>query len=169
LKNQVRRRLLDSMGWPRGEWSFDPSDAPAPDAAKFRCDPVALTHEGVAVHWPPAQLRAALADALPRYPARTKRFAALAGRLHRDDEVAALLDALDGSRTLADALGASPGPTALAAAWVLDALDAVAWRSEPVADGAAAEEAEPDAGPEFEIVVGGADESASSASAAAAR
>src|SRR5690606_11261052 len=37
LKDQVRRRLLDSMGWPRGDWRFDAADAPAPDATKFRC------------------------------------------------------------------------------------------------------------------------------------
>ena len=33
LKNQVRRRVLDCLGWPRGDWRFDPSDPPAADAA----------------------------------------------------------------------------------------------------------------------------------------
>lgn len=156
LKDQVRRRLLDGMGWPRGEWSFDASDAPAADSTAFRCDPVALTHEGVAIHWPPSRLRSALADALPRYPERTPRFAALAGRLHQDAEVAQLLDALDGSGALADALAETPGPTALAAVWVLDALAAVVWRMEPVA-AASADGAEVTAGgPEFEIVIGDA-------------
>lgn len=157
LKEQVRRRLLDCLGWPRGEWAFDSEDAPAADASAFRCDPVALTHEGVAIHWPPAQLRAALAEPIGRYPQRTARFAALAGRLHQDPEVARLVDALDGARTLGEALGPNPGATALAAAWVLHTLAAATWRETPVdasapptAPGEAAE-------PEFEIVVGGSD------------
>ena len=154
LKDQVRRRLLDSIGWPRGTWSFDPDDPPAPDTSAFRCDPVALTHEGVAIHWPPAQLRAALAEPMRRFPKPTRRFAALAGRLHQDPDVARLLEGLDGKRTLGDALGASPGPTALAAAWVLDTLAAVTWHDEPVAADAGAAAASGEDAPEFEIVVG---------------
>jgi tetratricopeptide (TPR) repeat protein len=158
LKDQVRRRLLDCLGWPRGEWHFDPSDPPAADATAFRCDPVALTHEGVAIHWSPAQLRTALADRMGRYPERTPRFAALAGRLHADADVARLLEALDGTRTLGDALGPAPGPTALAAIWVLDALEAAVWRDAPVAPAAARADAGDgdDDEPDFEIVVGGA-------------
>lgn len=164
LKDQVRRRLLDSMGWPRGDWRFDPLDAPGADASAFRCDPVALTHEGVAIHWPPSRLRAALAAALPRYPEPSPRMAALAGRLHRDPDIERLLAALDGQRTLGEALGEAPGPTALAAAWVLDALEAAAWRDAPTAGTATAAGAG-DAGPEFEIVVGrGADAKATAAS-----
>jgi len=164
LKDQVRRRLLDAMGWPRGEWSFDAEDTPAADASAFRCDPVALTHEGVAIHWPPSRLRAALGEALRRYPERTARFAALAGRLYQDPDVARLLEALDGGRTLGDALGEAPGPTALAGAWVLDALAAVTWRDEPVT-AAAAGGGEADAGPEFEILVGAAPAAAAPGSA----
>lgn len=157
LKDQVRRRLLDAMGWPHGEWSFDAADAPAADTSAFRCDPVALTHEGVAIHWPPARLRAALAAALPRYPEPGPRFAALAGRLHRDPDVERLLAGLDGQRTLAEVLGEAPGPTVLAAAWVLAALEAAVWHEAPLAAGAATQ-ATPggDAGPEFEIVIGSA-------------
>lgn len=157
LKDQVRRRLLDAMGWSHGEWSFDAADAPAADTSAFRCDPVALTHEGVAIHWPPARLRAALAAALPRYPEPGPRFAALAGRLHRDPDVERLLAGLDGQRTLAEVLGEAPGPTVLAAAWVLAALEAAVWHEAPQAAGAATQ-ATPggDAGPEFEIVIGSA-------------
>lgn len=172
LKDQVRRRVLDCLGWPRGDWRFDPSDPPAADAAAFRCDPVALTHEGVAVHWPPAQLRTALADRMRRYPERTARFAALAGRLYADPDVTRLLEALDGTRTLGEALGEAPGPTALAAVWVLDALEAAVWRDvpvAPVAPGAEAGDGDDD-GPDFEIVVGGAGaEAAVEAPAAAPR
>jgi tetratricopeptide (TPR) repeat protein len=165
LKDQVRRRLLDSMGWPRGEWQFDASDAPGPDASAFRCDPVALTHEGVAIHWPPSRMRAALAEPLRRYPAATPRFAALAGRLHQDPDVERLLARLDGSRTLGEALGETAGPTALAAAWVLDALAAMTWRDEPASSD---RPGAPDAGPEFEILVGSAAPSPPARSAAAA-
>lgn len=169
LKDQVRRRLLDAMGWPHGEWSFDAADSPAADTAAFRCDPVALTHEGVAIHWPLARLRAALAAALPRYPEPGPRFAALAGRLHRDPDVERLLARLDGQWTLAEALGDAPSPTALAAVWVLGALEAAAWRQAPHAGAPAAQATQAsDAGPEFEIVIGRGDAAGGSPSTARA-
>jgi tetratricopeptide (TPR) repeat protein len=168
LKDQVRRRVLDCMGWPRGDWQFDASDAPSADTTAFRCDPVALTHEGVAIHRSPGQLRTALAGPLAGYPARTSRFAALAGRLHQDPDVVKLLEALDGSRTLGEALGAAAGPTALAAAWVLDALGAATWEAEPVSAEGTAAAAAGDEAPDFEIMVGGAGDDAAAIAAAAA-
>jgi len=167
LKDQVRRRLLDSMGWPRGDWSFDAADTPGADTVAFRCDPVALTHEGVAIHWPPSRLRAALAGPLGRYPEPSPRLAALAGRLHRDPDVDRLLAGLDGQQTLGQALGDCAGPTALAAAWVLDALDAAAWRDAPAGSAGGGAQAT-DHGPEFEIVVGRGAQAAPAAAPTAA-
>lgn len=157
LKGQVRRRLLDCFGWPRGSFAIRLGEAPAGDAAAFRCDPVALTQEGVAIHWSPTQIREDLAAQLDRYPQHGSRFAALAGRLVRDADVERLLAALDGTRRLGDALESAPGPSALAAVWVLDRLGAVQWQTAPAVGG----DAEPEPTliaeePEFEILVGSA-------------
>ena len=155
LKDQVRRRLIDGFGWPRGDYIVFGGEAPAGDAAAFRCDPVALTQEGVAIHWSPTRIRDALAPHLDRYPQRSPRFAALAGRLLRDSDVDALLDALDGTRSLGEALVRASGPSALAAVWVLDRLGAIHWQTAAVPSA----ETEPAPGSaagdlDFEIVVG---------------
>jgi tetratricopeptide (TPR) repeat protein len=154
LKEQLRRRLLDCFGWPRGSFAFDPEDPPAPDAAAFRSDPVALVHEGVSVHWSPSRLREALGPHVGSYAVPTRRFEVLGRRLHQDSDVERLLAALDGTRTLETALADARGPTTLAAAWVLDGLGAIRWSEEPVEPTASSEDGE--AGePEFELVFGG--------------
>jgi len=157
LKEQVRRRLLDCFGWARGEFELDADEQPAADAAAFRCDPIQLTQEGLAIHWSPARMRAALEPRLARYPAPSPRLGSLAARLHQDPDVERLLGALDGSVPLADALASVRQPTALAAAWVLDAAGGLCWHDQPVARAGetSGSGAEP-AGPEFEIVVAGA-------------
>ncbi len=154
LKDQVRRRLLDGFGWPRGDYAVYSGEAPTGDAAAFRCDPVALTQEGVAIHWSPSRIREDLLPHFDRYPERSGRFVALAGRLLRDPDVDRLIDALDGTRSLGQALVDAPGPSALAAAWVLDRLGAIRWLT---AATAAADTRQNRDGDElaFEIVVGG--------------
>ena len=170
LKDQVRRRLLDGFGWPRGEFAVYGGEAPAGDAAAFRCDPVALTQEGVAIHWSPTRIRDELTPHLDRYPQRSNRFAALAGRLLRDAEVDALLEALDGTRTLGEALVRAPDPSALAAVWVLDRLGAIHWLTTAVASEATEAEADRNAGDlDFEIVVGAGGAANEDRSAAGAR
>ncbi len=155
LKDQVRRRLLDGFSWPRGEFAVYGGEAPAGDAAAFRCDPVALTQEGVAIHWSPERIRNELAPQLDRYPQRSNRFAALSGRLLRDPDVDGLLDALDGTRSLGEALVCASGPSALAAVWVLDRLGAIHWLTDAVLsdENDAATNRETDE-LDFEIVVG---------------
>jgi tetratricopeptide (TPR) repeat protein len=157
LKEQVRRRLLDCFGWPRGDFALDASASPGPDATAFRCDPVPLAQEGLAIHWGCARIRAALEPQLGRYPAPSPRLAGLAARLHRDTEVEQLVAALDGASTLGEALASVRLPSSLAAAWVLDAAGAVTWRDHPVerAAGDASGDERQSAGPQFEIVVGG--------------
>lgn len=170
LKDQVRRRLLDGFGWPRGEFAVYGGEAPAGDAAAFRCDPVALTQEGVAIHWSPTRIRDELAPHLDRYPQRSNRFAALAGRLLRDAEVDALLEALDGTRSLGEALVRASDPSALAAVWVLDRLGAIHWLTSAVASEATDAEPDRDAGDlDFEIVVGAGGAANEDRSAAGAR
>ena len=156
LKEQVRRRLLDCFGWPRGEFALDASAAPGADAAAFRCDPLPLAQEGLAIHWGSARIRAAFGARLERYPAPTPRLPGLAARLHRDAEVDQLVAALDGTATLGEALAGVRLPSSLAAAWVLDAAGAFLWREHPVspADAETSSDGKTSAQPHFEIVVG---------------
>jgi tetratricopeptide (TPR) repeat protein len=133
LREQVRRRLLDCAGWPRGEFAIDPDDPPPPDASAFRCDPISLAQEAVAVHWSPARVCAALGGKRARYPVPRKRMAALAARLHVDPEVEQLLGRLGASPALGALLDATRAPSALAALWVLDAAGAIDWRDAPPA------------------------------------
>jgi tetratricopeptide (TPR) repeat protein len=70
--------------------------------------------------------------------------------------VEGLLAGLDGSARLGAVLSAVPGPTALAAAWVLDALGAFVWSDRPqerAADSEPATRGNGAAGPVFEILV----------------
>jgi tetratricopeptide (TPR) repeat protein len=154
LKQQVRRRVLDCLGWTRGSFAFEADAAPAADATAFRCDPIPLVHEGVAIHWNAAALRAALGAACDRYAAATPRADALASRLYRDAEVDRILEALDGTERLGALLDAASGPTARAALYVLSAAGGLALRDEPLLR-AAEGEGEEDA-PEIEVVLAGA-------------
>ncbi len=157
LKLQVRRRLLDAVGWESGRFEVGGGETPAGDARAMRCDPIGLTHEGVAIHWSPARVRNALSRCLDRYAIPTERAAALATRLAADPETQSLCAALDGTRRVGEAL-ATASPVAWAALWVLDRAGAYEYRETPVAP----EDADPQATPEaealpveFEIVVGG--------------
>jgi tetratricopeptide (TPR) repeat protein len=62
--------------------------------------------------------------------ARTRRLSRLQDRLRSDESVQALIDALDGTRTLWRAIQGARTPRALAAAWVLDAAGALAYGNE---------------------------------------
>ncbi|RIK91610.1 MAG: hypothetical protein DCC71_24990 [Proteobacteria bacterium] len=151
LKQQVRRRLLDCLGWSRGAFALEPGDGPD-DANAFRCDPVPLVQEAVAIHWSGAALRAALAARMQSYPVATPRTEAIAQRLHRDADVDRVVAGVGGADTLGALLGDGYSPTALAAAFVLDAVGALAFAEAPpaaVEEGAPA----PHAGPDFEFVV----------------
>lgn len=154
LKHQVRRRLLDSLGWSRGNFALEAGAAPVDDASSFRCDPVALVQEAIAVHWGPAVLRAQLGEKLDAYASATARTEALAGRLYRDADVDAFVAGLGGADTLATQLDALRAPTAIAAVWVLDALGALVFGKRP-----ASEDADADASDEplIEVFVRGID------------
>ncbi len=157
LKQQVRRRLLDCLGWARGDFALEAGAAPVDDASAFRCDPVALVQEAVAIHWGPTVLRAKLGEKLGRYASATPRTAALVERLHRDADVDAFVAGLGGAASLATLLEGTHAPTAIAAAWVLDALGALELRAQPASEIGKAGDGDSNA-PEIEVVIHGADE-----------
>jgi tetratricopeptide (TPR) repeat protein len=152
LKLQVRRRLLDCIGWTRGSFAMEPGEAPPDDASAFRCDPIPLIQEGVAIHWSGAAIRAALAPKLAQYLVATPRIEAAAQRLYRDPAVDRLVAGVGGAEPLGALLEGAPS-TAWAAALVLDRIAAVAY-SDTVPD--ATDVAENDARLDIEVVVAGA-------------
>jgi tetratricopeptide (TPR) repeat protein len=151
LKHQVRRRLLDCLGWARGEFTLEAGETKLEDANAFRCDPVALVQEAVAIHWSPSALRAHFADRRERFAAATPRTEALLNRLHRDADVEGFIAGLGGGDPFATWLDAAAAPTALAAAWVLDTLGALSFADEASRDDADAGDAPNH--PEIEVFV----------------
>jgi tetratricopeptide (TPR) repeat protein len=131
LKEQVRVRLLECFGWPRGEFCLDATAPPPADAQPFRVDLYALLQEGLETHWSAEQILAELAQKTQLYPTRSHRFARIWPRLSSDASVEALVDALGGAQPLWKALQAASTPRALAAAWVLDAARALDYHEAP--------------------------------------
>ncbi|HME73446.1 MAG TPA: DnaJ domain-containing protein [Myxococcota bacterium] len=121
LKEQLRRRILECFGWPDGAWSLDPKQVPPPDAQAFRLDPRVLAQDGIESHWGPERVLGSLGERLGRTVRARESRELLAGRLRAAPGVAKLLDALDGTCTLGEALRRAGAPGALSAAWVLDA------------------------------------------------
>jgi tetratricopeptide (TPR) repeat protein len=157
LKQQVRLRLLDCLAWSRGSFALEAGASPVDDATDFRCDPIPLVQEAVAVHWGPAVLRAQLSAKLDAYASATPRTEALASRLYRDAEVDAFVAGLGSEASLGAQLDALYAPTAIAAAWVLDALGALVFRSRPASHSADGDP-DPNGEPEIEVFVRGAGE-----------
>lgn len=152
LKQQVRRRLLDCLGWPRGNFALEAGAAPVDDTTAFRCDPIPLVQEAVAIHWSPALLRAQLGAKLDAYAVATPRTEALVSRLFRDADVDSFVAGLGGDMPLGMQLDTLRAPTALAAAWVLDAVGALTFRDRPASDAAGDDANTPDR-PVIEVFV----------------
>ncbi len=131
LREQVRVRLLECFGWPRGNFSIDPNVKPPDDAHPFRADLYSLVQEGIEAHWNTDRVLVALEPKMRLYPVRTLRFAAIGARLRSDPAVVALLAQLNGSSTLWQALQAASTPRAMAAAWLLDVGEAFEYRDTP--------------------------------------
>lgn len=130
LKEQVRQRIVDCFGWPQASFRVVPSDGPPREAQPFSADVFALIQEGIETHWAAERVLADLTPHMEQRVARTRRLSRLQDRLRSDDSVQALIDGLDGTRTLWRALQGARTPRALAAAWVLDAAGALAYGSE---------------------------------------
>jgi tetratricopeptide (TPR) repeat protein len=142
LKDQVRQRIVDCFGWPQGSFRVQPSDGPPREAQPFRADIYALIQEGIATHWAADRVLADLAPHMQERVTRNRRLLRIQDRLLQGDDVQALIDALDGTRTLWRALQSARSARALAAAWVLDASGALAYGGEAAPAGAAAGEAD---------------------------
>lgn len=158
LREQVRHLLLECFAWSGGSYALEPEEAGAEAAALLRVDPLGLVREGLETRWSPERLLAGLAPQLGRYPVPVPACERELKRLACDPGARALLDALDGRRTLDEAIRAAGGPSGLAAAWLLDAAGVLAYHDEPAAPPAAPEAGEERsvAAQELEIVVSGA-------------
>ena len=149
LKDQVRARLLDCFAWPRGRFELEAGEAGDRQTLPFRADVYALVLDGLAAHWGADRVLADLSPNMEQLAARNRRLLRLRERLVRDDSTEALVEALDGKRSLWDALQCARNPQVLSAAWLFDAIGAIDY-SDPGA------EAEPDAPDvELEIAVAG--------------
>jgi tetratricopeptide (TPR) repeat protein len=139
LKDQVRQRIVDCFGWPQGSFRVMPSEGPGREAQPFRADIYALVQEGIETHWAADRVLADLAPHMQARVTRTRRLSRMQDRLRSDESVEALIDALDGTRTLWRALQSARTPRALAAAWLLDAAGALAYGTDasPVPSAAA--------------------------------
>jgi tetratricopeptide (TPR) repeat protein len=147
LKEQVRMRLLDCFGWPRGSYDLEREDSPPEGALPFRADLFALIQEGIETHWNAERVLADLAPRMNQLVVGNARLAQVRERLRSDESVSEMLDSIDGKRTLWSALQCARTPRAMAAAWLVDAVRAVDYRSpdQPLAL--------PDQEPEVEIVL----------------
>jgi len=155
LKDQLRRRILEGFAWASGDYALDAGETPPADAGAFRLDAPALVLEGLVLHWSADRLFAALAERLPRRLVPGPAFASLRARLPADPGVEALAAALDGTRTLADAVRTAGVPSALAAAWLFDVAGVLEQAAEaPAPAGPSPAEAVREAAPEIEVVVG---------------
>ncbi len=161
LKDQLRRRILECFGWPNGEWKLDPADLPPADAQAFRLDPRVLVQDGIEAHWSTDRVLTALGERLGRVARIASDREPIGARLRAAAGVAKLVEALDGTCTLGEALRRAGAPGALAAAWVLDATGELTYPED--GDGTDARSAaeppdEPATGDDFdiEVIVGGA-------------
>ena len=149
LKEQVRARLIECFGWARGTFTIAPSEAPPEETQPFRADIYPLLQEGIETHWSTDRVLADLEPHMNEYATRTALVSRIQHRLRSDEAVEAFIDALDGTPTLWKALPHATTPRAMAAAWLLDAIQALDYRDASVV-------AEDEGQPELEIVFGDA-------------
>ncbi|MDJ0867433.1 MAG: DnaJ domain-containing protein [Myxococcota bacterium] len=168
LKLQLRRRVLECFGWPRGLWALEPGEVAA-DAVALRYDPLVLVREGLALHWSAERLLAASRAKNARYATTTPRASALAERLGGGDALAGLLESLDGRTAWGPYVGELTDPLLLAAVWLLDVEGALDWRDEPAAAPEPDAPPPPEAPPEIEIVLAGAESAAATSADPRAR
>jgi len=147
LKEQVRIRLLECFGWTHGEFHVDHGSEPPSDAQPFRAELYSLLQEGIETHWSSERVLGDLRARMELYPERIDRTVRIVSKLHSDDGVRALLDELDGTRSLWKIVQAARTPRGLAALWVLDAADALRYRNAAKLDA----EIDGPATPEIEI------------------
>jgi tetratricopeptide (TPR) repeat protein len=128
LKEQVRIRIIDCIGWSSGEFSVDPSVRPPEGTQPFRADVYSLVQAGIETHWRADRVLQELEASISRFAKRNVRFKQIHERLTTDDAVDALSGFFNGKHTLWDALQLASTPRAMAAVWVLDAAGALEYR-----------------------------------------
>jgi len=148
LKEQVRSRVVDCFGWPEGDFTLEPADAPSADAQPFRADVYSLVQEGIETHWSADRILTDLSEHMDASVRRTRLLSRVQERLRWDDGVQSFIDALDGHQSLWRALQHARSLRAMAAAWVLDAIGAIDYRQ-------ADDLPDEDGDPEIEIVLQG--------------
>jgi tetratricopeptide (TPR) repeat protein len=155
LKEQVRRRVVECFGWPDGEFRLDPREAPPEDAQAFSSDPIALLQSGLETHWTPDRILTALGDRLALYAKPSARFARVRRRLETDAPSDAMVEVLDGSRSLGEIAVKTRSARALAQLWILDAMGVLEYADAPIdsAQPPPEEDEAPALQPEIEIVV----------------
>ncbi len=162
LRDQVRTRLLECIGWTSGAFGLDAGAPPPDDTHPLRVDVYAVVQAGIAAHWRADRVLQDLEPKIARIASKSERFAAVHERLESDDALAAFVQTLDGSASLWDALKLATTPRSLAAAWVLDAAGALHYSATP-------EAADAQAPCEIEIVFADETESAPQRPAASER
>jgi len=130
LRDQVRIRLLECIGWPKGAFTLDAGSTPSEATNPFRIDVYAVLQAGIEAHWRADQVLLDLEPKVTRFASKNDRFSSIFERLESDDALAAFVQALDVKQTFWDALKLATTPRSLAAAWVLDAAGALDYRIE---------------------------------------
>ncbi len=136
LRDQIRIRLLECMGWPKGAFTRDAGAAPKEAANPFRIDVYAVVQAGIEAQWRADQVLLDLEPKIARFASKSDRFLSILERLEPDDAFAAFVEALDGEHSFWEALKLATTPRSLAAAWVLDAAGALEYSIESGAAGA---------------------------------
>lgn len=136
LRDQVRIRLLECIGWPKGAFSLDAGPPPAEAANPFKIDVYAVSQLGIENHWRADQILLDLEPKIARFASKNARFASIAERLQSDEALTAFFEAVDGEHTFWGALKLATTPRSLAAAWVLDAAGALDYSVESGTTGA---------------------------------
>lgn len=102
LDLQLRLKLMDLFSWTSGEWQFNPAAEAPPDTVRLELSPAAIIHEGVRRGFDEARIRTRLGEIAERtvWPTDDPLFAGQDMGL--GEEELALLEAIDGTRTVAE-------------------------------------------------------------------
>lgn len=135
LRQLIRRRLVASMCWQKGQFELLAGKIENPDIGPLGWDLPPLIHQALASHWSADQLIATLSPRLNLYPHPGPGFVKAVKRLELSASHSALFCGLERTRRLSDALGENlNSPAVLAALWVLDELGAIEFSEEPPED-----------------------------------
>jgi len=138
LKSQLRIRLIECFGWTDGDFQIEAGNQMSDAVQPFRTDLYRLLQDGIEAHWSNDRVLADLEPRLQQFARRSKAAERIRRRLHSDDAQEATLAAMDGSSTLWRCLRHATTPRALAAVWLLDAIDAINFSEASLIDDVAA-------------------------------